>query len=368
MNSLPEHIKEALLSKKTSLGDCPALPPSETMEKLVSSYFNTIDIDGKSTNEIAGELNELVSKCQNEERKNRPALEKLCSDIVNEIFQIPEDTIKVEMHLTDTIDNSGCRALPEEDDGYTFEDIADIENMSDEIYKRRLLNALVEGASETIAYNVKSYVNELFEINPELPAMYAQIIRYSQYLMYALDETKLKDNAFNGGNVKVLLKSAPDKLTVEAEATLFPVLLQNTIKGLLEVAILQGLPDNKDRAYYVMKKADYKLAEVWDSRIGVALWRQIDKYSDKIFEAGLNFFFMEVSSLPVTDVFYDTMKEMFIGTKRGETEINTICDEIIKEKESEDFNDYVNNTNDMYPIEDGYFTEDELLAVRPEWY
>lgn len=370
MVELPKHIIDKIRSKKTSLGDSPALPPSdEYIEKLLSSYYEEVSqsINGKSVDEIIKELNETVVECQKEEKKNISALEKLCSDIIFDMFQIPEDTIKIEINLTDKVNTSDYRMLPEDSDDFTFDDIEDMKNIGSEVYKRRMLNALIEGASESIAYNVSAYVKELFEINPSLASLYVKIIKYSQYLMYALDETNFKKANESGGSVRVIMKSAPDMLEIKAEATLFPVLLQNTIKGVLEVSILQGLPDNKDKAYYVMKKADYKLAEVWDSRFGVPLWKKVsDSVEDKD-GVGLNFFFMELSSLPVS-IFNELLQEVFVGTKKGKEMVYDMCARILAEKEEEEFNDYIAKNNSMYPIEDGFFTEDDLPSERPLGY
>lgn len=366
MKELPKHIVDTLLSKKTSLGDSPALPPSdEFMQKMILSYYDEIaqDFEGKSITEVSNELNKLVKECQDEERKNRGALEKLCSDIVNNMFEIPEDTIYIDINLTDSVNGNGYRMLPEEDENYSFEDIEDMTNLSAEIYKRRMLNALVEGASESLAYNVGAYVQNLFDINPSLPALYKKIIEYSQYLMYALNETSLKTGNDAGGSVRVIMKSAPEMLEINVEATLFPILLQNTIKGVLEVSILQGLPDNKDKAYYVMKKSDFKLAEIWDSRLGVPLWKRLEKVMDEN-KVPINFFFMELSMLP-TPLFNESLQEIFVGTKKGEKIVNAIISKIENKKEEEDFYDYIERNNSRYPIEDCFFTAEELLNKKP---
>lgn len=370
MRELPEHIATALVSKKTSLGDSPAFPPSNDFIKgLISSYYNELSesVEDKTTDAIVKELNETIVECQNEERKNRTALEKMCSDLVSNMFQIPEDTIKIELNLTDTIDTSDYRMLPEDSDDMVFDDIADMNNLGGEIHKRRMLNALIEGASETIAYDLSNYVKELFNINPALPALYTKIIKYSQYLMFEIDETKLKNANNDSGTVRVVMKSAPDMLEIKTEATLFPILLQNAIKGVLEVSILQGLPDNKDKAYYVMKKADYKLAEVWDSRFGVPLWKRLNDIVENKSETGLNFFFMELSMLPIS-IFNEVLQEAFVGTKKAKDMVGDICARILAEKEEENFHDYIEKNNDRYPIEDGFFTEDDLPNERPFGY
>lgn len=44
--------------------------------------------------------------------------------------------------------------------------------LSGEIYKRRMLNALVAGASMYYMNYIGNYIKEIFEINPDLPSLY----------------------------------------------------------------------------------------------------------------------------------------------------------------------------------------------------
>lgn len=374
---LPKHIADAVVSNKTSLGDHPSFPPKPTpneyiMNVLASRYASLKNgVNGKSDDDVVKELNELFAKCLEEEKKSHSALEQLCADLVNDMFRIPEDTIDVKCHLTDTIDTSKERMVPEEDENYSFEDIDDIKYLGDEVYKRRLLNALVEGASEEYAYNVSNYVQELYKINPELPSLYSKIIRYSNYLMYALDDIALSTGKGADGTVEVMLNAEPKPIKVESYGTLFPIMLQNTIKGLLEVAILKGLPDDKDKAYYVMKKSDFRMAEIWDSRLGTALWEQISPLLDEVCDTegdmGLNFLFMEISLLD-TSRFNKFMQEVFAHTNKGKVFLEDLVEDILNKKDEEDFNNYIEQNNRLYPIEDGYFTEEDFGGEMPESY
>lgn len=375
--TIPEHILNAINSNKTSLGEHPSFPPKPTQTQyiadLVGAKYTKLKeyINGKDINEVIKELNDAVLKCVKEEKKCNDGLTKLCSDLVQNLFKIPEDTIDIEYHLTDTVDTSKERLIPEEDGDYSFEDIRDMQYLSGEVYKRRLLNALIEGASENYAYNVVNYVKELYKINPELPGLYEKIVKYSDYLMYALEETPLRTSSGAGGTVEVRLNAEPKVINIKAYGTLFPILLQNTIKGILEVAILQGLPDDKDKAYYVMKKSDFKMAEIWDSRLGSVLWEKIlqthNEEIDIYDNVGLNFFFMEMS-LMTTPVFNEFMQEIFAGTNKGREAIGTMCKTIVNRREEDDFNNYITQNNRLYPIQDGYFSEDEFLSEMPESY
>jgi hypothetical protein len=84
-------------------------------------------------------------------------------------------------------------------------------------------------------------------------------------------------------------------------------------------------------------------------------------------KVGLNFFFMELSMLPV-DIFGQALQEIFVGTKKGNEIVEDICEKIVGEKEEEDFYDYIDQNNSLYPIEDGYFGESELVGEEPSFY
>ena len=117
------------------------------------------------------ELGQILSECKKLESKNREALEELCGSIINDLFQIPEDTIEIESKIVDKIDTSSERLIPEKTTDFSFEDINDMNNLTDEIYKRRLLNALVAGAAMYYTNNIGSYVKQLFEIDSDLPSL-----------------------------------------------------------------------------------------------------------------------------------------------------------------------------------------------------
>jgi hypothetical protein len=186
--------------------------------------------------------------------------------------------------------------------------------------------------------------------------------------MYALDDIALSTGKGADGTVEVMLNAAPKLIKVEAYGTIFPIMLQNTIKGLLEVAILKGLPDDKDKAYYVMKKSDFKMAEIWDSRLGTALWEQISPLLEDVDEnVGLNFHFMEMSMLD-TPKFNEFMQEIFAHTNRGKRYFDELVENILKKKDEDDFNDYIEQNNRLYPIEDGYFAEEDFSGEMPESY
>lgn len=367
---LPEYITDALKNNETSLGENPAFPPGITggrfLDALLTKRFNELskDFDGKSAEQIKDELYSDLNKCKEIERTCKPALEKLCGDILNDLFRFPEDTITVDMEISEKTAPHKMRTEPDNNDGFEFDSVEDMGNLSSEIYKRRMVDALVEGASEFFAYDVKNYVQELFNIQPELPSIYSKIIKASQFLTLTEDDTEIDASTNNGGYVIVKVGQIDEMPTVEARGSIFPILLQQSVKGVMEIAVLGGLPKDKKKARFVMSRADFGMAEKWDSRLGYPLWVKIaeavEKSGNNLEEVGYNFVIMELANSN-TETFNKILQEVFANTGKGVKVIRSMCDYITRKKEEDEFNDYIEQQNTLYPIEDGYFTAEELV-------
>ena len=371
--SLPKHIINSLLTNKTSLGEHPSFPPDEEEKFLVyllDDYYNeisnSVEIDDEEI--IKQDLQKLISQCKKIESSNKSALENLCINVLNSIFDIPEETIEINCKLVQSVDVSKQRVVPEKTTNYTFDDIADMDYLTQEIYKRRMLNALVVGASMFYANHIDFYVQELFKINPELPSLYKKILDLNSKLLYLQKDSLSTNKNTDGGKVDVTISSYDSKVSVNAEGIIFPILLEETIKGILEVAIAHGLPQDRKKALYVTKKSDFKLAEVWDMRIGVPLWLNImslfdDIEIDILDNSMVNFFFFEISQMEC-DEFNNFLKNVFKHTNKGKMDLENLSLNIIHDKELDDFNDFmsqkITKSNSLNDNEE-YFTQDELL-------
>lgn len=369
---LPKNILNIIASNKTSLGDNPALPPELEDKFLVFlvndyyegllSHFDSIDVE-----ELTNELSIAMSECKKIENNNIEALEKLCSDIVNEIFNIPNETLSIDMKLVDKVDTKQERLVPENTEDFSFDSIDDMSNLTNEVYKRRLLNALTIGAAMYYSEYVNAYSEEIAKIDERLPQLYKKILCINDMLMFHIKQ-RISDKQKDGGNVDVYISDAATPVRIEAKGVLFPILLEESIKGMLELAISHGLPSEREKAEYVTSKADFKLAEVWDQRLGVPLWKRIVKVmrevDEKPLDVGLNFLFMELSQLP-TKQFNSAMQEIFASTKAGKHIIKQISLNIRHNKDMDDFDDYMSahqTDKDEYPLNDGDFTSDELIS------
>lgn len=361
---LPSHIIRSLLDGRTSLSDHPAFPPEDEEKfivRIVKKWFENRSegIADEKAAELKRTLSKLMTDCEKLEEPISNALEQLCMKIITSLFDIPDDTVIIKSELSGSIDTSAQRKVPEPTDDFQFDDLEHMKCLTDEVYKRRLLDSIITGAAIDLSSYYKNFKDELDKIEPKLYPLYEQISLLNDVLIYLEKEKLSNDGITETGKVDVYLSSPEDKVRIEAQGTIFPTLLCETIKGILEVAISRGLPENREEAVYVTKKSDFSLAEVWDIRLGMPLWNRIKKTVERsgndIIEVGANLFLMMVSELEHED-FNLFMQNVLLGTKSGTEMAGNLCSGIIRIKEREAFDNYVEYNNDKFPIEDGYFS------------
>ena len=375
MSKLPKQILNALRGGSTSLGEHPSFPPEEEEKFIVHLVSDVFDEVSEKTNgdvsELKLQLSELIHKCKDIEKNSKQSLEKLCEKIIFNMFDVPENTVKIDVELVDRIDTKAERMFPERTKNFTFDNIEDMESLTDEIYKRRMVDVLVTGAAMYYTNKLNVYVSDIFEINPDLPALYKKILDINTFLLYADGNDISPKKSNDGGKVSVNIDSAENQPSIKAEALLLPILVNETIKGILELAVAHGLPNNADKAKYVLSKADFKFAEVWDMRLGYALWRHIESMLEEIdvnvLDLGLNFFLMEISKLECAK-FNNFLQNLFARTRKGKEYLINLCDKIAYNKESDDFDDFLKskNSSTLQLNDDECFTSEELL--NDEYY
>lgn len=373
---LSKYIINSINRNETSIGDNPAIPPEDETKflyKIIKKEFEELTNGIDNVDTVKEKLPSLLIDCVKNESNNIPALEELCFKVVDRFMPIPEDTISIEAKIVNNVDVKQQRLVPEDTSDFSFDSIDDMSHLTNEIYKRRLLNALINGAAMYYATKkTEYYLIDLFKINPDLPALYNKILTYNNILLYTEKDTLEDGKNTDAGSVDVYIQSQDNMVKIKSQGIIFPILLFETIKGLLELAISHGLPDNREKAEYIIKKTDFKLADNWDMRIGLPLWNRIvamfEKINVDLDEIELNFLFMQLSMLETYD-FNNTMKEIFAGTKQGEHLLADIVYEIKEKIEKDDFDDYMQKQNDAtYQIADDEYYEPDELIVDSESY
>lgn len=351
MQELPKDIMKALARNLTSLGDHPSFPPEEeykfdskiTLERFQQVKDDVLSIENLADYSVQGlskAVNQMMLECQEIENANKEALEKLCFNIVVDLFAIPEDIINFSCTLTDSISPKSIRAnvKPVSTD-MTFIDINHMNTLSDEVYKRRLIDALITGAAMNYSKIKKEYIGDLYEMNPKLPKLYRDIIKIMNYLMFVKNDIGISDEDKKQiGVVNVLIGNRTRRTEINAEGVIFPVLLMESIKGMMEAFAAHGLPKNKKEASYVMSKADFLAAEPWDMRMGPILWDCFEEAMQEKDTKMVPNIFVEIVSLPI-DEFNNLMKEIFAKTKKSKKVFELVKQEIEERIEYSDFQD-----------------------------
>ena len=364
---LPQFLFKLVKTHTTSLGDNEAFPTSDEYPfdyALLKERYNEVcdaidDIGLESLDEdyLMSELSSLVTKCKELETPVRDALEKVCENALNKLFAIPEESINMTFKLVDRIKfKSPIRMRPESSDNlkYNFKDIADIDLSNKAIGKRRFIDALIQGASYLYANVEGLYIDDIDRINPELPRLYRRIRIINDFLLFTKKEEMSDDKPMQGSYVETHLGIDDAKTTIKAQGIIFPLLFHEAIKGLFELFSAHGLPQDREKAQYIIRKADFVLAEPWDLRLGVGLWRMI--FGGVEDTNMIPYMFTSFVKIP-TDEFNLSVKEILSNTEKGNEIINTLMTNAEYDNGYQQFTNRINARNvDKSLIQDSYFT------------
>lgn len=369
---LPQFLFKAVRAHETSLGDNPAFPSEDNyafdytiLKERYRDVYEKMHELGLPTNintdELITVLGKMVTVCREMEKPVRDSLEKICENTVNRIFAIPDGAVNIKCKLVDNISYKiSVSVTPEVSSGDTFKfkDVNDFELSKVAIAKRRFINALVMGAAGIMVSLKEYYQDEINKINPELLPLYDKIMALNEYILFVTKEQMTDEKPKQGSYVEVYVGGNGKKSTIEAQGIIFPLLLHDTLKGLFELFSVHGLPEDKDKREYIIKKSDFLLAEPWDMRLGVPLWNRI---FGTIGEMNIiPYVFMYLIKLPAEE-FNQTMKELLMNTERGDE----VMSELIAAAQHNDgyqkFKKRINARNvDRAVIADSYFTAAEL--------
>jgi hypothetical protein len=275
--------------------------------------------------------------------------------MIREEYDMSENAVEIIAELTPRITLEGTKRNPKPMavEAMEFDSHDDIVNANAEVYKRRFLNAMGQGAAKKCNHMFHLVDDKLTDLDPKLPNKYAKMMSAADYMYYAIPKM---DEGVSGGVVRVEYPTPENpKAKIHAQAMVFPVLIHEIVKGVMELLSAHGLPKNKKVADYVINKADFLAAEPWDMRMGPAIW---GKFTDAVpaDDFGLKHHaYTHLASLPANE-FNNQMKEIMAGTKRGKKIVEDIINSVKHDLHEEEFNNAMNELN----TNQGGFDEDEI--------
>lgn len=326
----------------------------------LQDYFSD-DINSYSRDKVFSKLSKLISRCKKYEEPVRDQLERICNNTVVDIFKIPSEAMEIECELADEISRTKQFHIePDTDENYEYEDVDEMESEDGEVSKRRIINALSYGVAWRITeQSTRLWMNDIFGIDEDLPHLYSQIMKINEYLVFNTD-VEIKDTDHKqGGFVDVKLSTIDDIPKISSVGIVFPILLHETLRGVIELISSYGLPDDVAQAQKVTNIADALENDPWNMRIGPSLWDCIQDCVGEFETENFPYFYKDLVSMPTAE-FERVMKNVFAGTKFGK---NTIANLYEKSKYGHDYEKFVGDLalkQEKSVIEDDYFTDEEI--------
>ena len=340
-------LEEDLALQRHSLGRHPALPEGDEdsfEQKIMGERFNDVcrrykrafDVDEIDNKKLAKDMMPLVYETMALETKHKKALEELAIKMIREEYDMDEDVVEIVAELTSdiTLEVAEKNEKPMAVEGMEFDSHDDLVNANQEVYKRRFLNAMTQGAAKKCNHMFHMVDEELLDLNPKLPNRYNKMMSAADYMYYVIPEM---EEGVVGGKVSVEYPSKKNpKAKIHAQAMVFPVLIHEIVKGVMELLSAHGLPKNKKLTEYITSKADFVAAEPWDMRIGPALWTKFIEAIDADDFGLKHHIYSELASLPAKE-FHNKMKEIISGTKLGKKIVKEIVDNVKNDMKEEDY-------------------------------
>ena len=288
------------------------------------------------------------------ETNHREELERLAVDVVMKEMGIPEGSIEFdakivgmgEVNTDDFNRDENDEENPEEVDVDNDIDLGVEVNLYNELQgldvekaKRRLINSLIQGASNKGHYMYHLVPERIGEItgNPNLINMYGIMMSINDLNYWQLsDETIKQMGGADSGAGKEQVERPEDEdgvAKIVARGINFPVLVHELIKGVLELFAIQGRPEDADAYSEVESSEDTLEKEMWDLRLGPAIWDRLrsqfpeDIVIDENKKELQNYLLVEIFKLPAKK-FLVFMREVLQGTEKGKRLMNELMEGI----------------------------------------
>lgn len=324
-------------------------------------------------------MNATMSVIQTEQN-HREELEQLAIRLVMREMNIPEGAVEfdakiVDLGQIDTSDfNREMQQNPEIDEVDIEKDLYDdLESLDLEKAKRRVINSMIQGASKKGHYMYHYVADEIQQITGSntLINNYGIMMSINDTLYWQLSDDTMKmmmggangEGGSVGGKESVDRNSDPPKIT--ARAVNFPILVHELIKGVMELFAIQGQPEDPDVFEKVMESEDTLEKEMWDLRLGPAIWDRIRlQFPDDILTDDnklelQNYLLVEIFKLPAKQ-FLTLVKEVVSGSENGKRLLGEIVNGIELMMANQDYEEAMNQFNgDIEQLADE--TEDDDL-------
>ncbi len=256
---------------------------SERYKELVDRYCTTFNVDKSSLNPMgvmmsAGSANFIAT---NKESGKRKELASLAEKIVREDWNLDYNEVLFDLEILEP----GEISLPEEskmESPLNDEDKEYVEaELSDEVVKRRTINAFAQGAALKGHYLFHLYSEQIEAIVPDVITFYQKALCANDLFYYMISDDMLKQqiessDQNNAGYFMLDFEGEIPKIIVKAIN--LPILIHEMKKGLISLFAVPGLPEEDSDK--VIDYADTIISELWDIRLFPNMWANLHSLID----------------------------------------------------------------------------------------
>ena len=336
----PEH-KQALRTGTHALGGQPSFAPHEaepsnaserhaasTYKNVIAQlrrYGGVVPRSQRDAMRCAQDMMITLRDLMQREAENKPDLEQLA---IQTVLRLPEfktlgqaldaGDLKIEAHIGQpdlTGANMGGGEEEEAEQNQAEEEYGEM------VTKRKMVNTMIQGAAVSNNYAYAYYSrDELNALDPQLVRDYGKMMAYTELGQF-MQGTQMAAQAAashgsdrQGGGVR-LRREEDGSITVVANGLVFPMLVQEIIKGVMEFLSISDEED-PDVATEVHKRADLIGDEQHQQQIGPSVWREfMDAIGADAAEI-MPYVHDALNRMPIAD-YNEKMRGLVAGTPEG---------------------------------------------------
>ena len=271
-SNMPSNISEVISAFDPDTQKTLSKKSAESLEKMLK---------GKSFMQASQDAMRLLPEIMEIEAPYRDQLEQLAKEVMYSMFPIVEKAgIDIDAKLVTS--PGEMKITKDQDEEEAEEEDLDAVAEKSGIDKRRIINAITQGASlrGTKAYYLFDEVIEA--LSPGLMQKYEQLVADS-YGIYDDDNAiammmamLAQGGATQGGESEVDWNEEEDTMTIKATALVFPILMQEIVKGLYEFVSLQGFTGDAEKNKAIVKTVDKVTSEPEDIRYGKFIYDSLN--------------------------------------------------------------------------------------------
>ena len=319
-------------------------------------------------------LNELLQA----ENQHEEQLEDLCEQVIREHFKIPERALQFDFKLVKQGIKVNKPSTDEELEEKEEELAGDINDLTPERAKRRIINAMTQGHAVDGTWIFQTVSNQVAQITgiQNIVEKYSIFVATMMLGYWQFPDSLLaqasggEDDGSAAGKTRVDTTTNPP--TIHAEAMIFPFLIHEAIKGVMEFLGKERNPEDPEKYELAKDLEDQVQHEIWDIRLGPAIWRRLVKLfpnailTDDDKKKLKYYIYSNIANLPVKEfllLFKEVMSQSETGKKligamyydlsrkvddetvnKSESEFRKVMDELVKSvgDDGEDLDDFLN--------------------------